>query len=166
MRGWLVVAVGAALYAGAVVWMAGQLPPTGVPVHFDASGTPDRFGSRAEAVGSAATAGAVVAAIAVAALALVRWAPVRLLNVPHREYWTAPERVDRFRRMVGRDLALLLGGTLALLSLLPIGTVLATRADPVALPGLLAWALAGYLVAVGLWALWVVRYRYRPDRDR
>ena len=87
-------------------------------------------------------------------------------NVPHREYWSAPERQPRFRRMIGWDLAVLLGGTLALLGLLPVGTVLAVRSDPVRLPGILLLPLLAYLVGVAVWVVVAVRHRYRPDQDR
>jgi uncharacterized membrane protein len=166
VRAWLLLAAGAVVYAVAVVWSAAQVPPDGVPLHFDGSGLPTRWGTREEAVGSWAAAGGVVAAVAAAALLLVRRLPVRAINVPHREYWAAPERQHRFRRMIGRDVAVLLGVTLALLGLIPVGTVLATRSDPVELPAVLLLPLIGYGVGVLVWGIVVLRHRYRPDQDR
>lgn len=38
------------VYTCAVVWATGALPAENVPLHFDATGTADRFGSRTEAL--------------------------------------------------------------------------------------------------------------------
>jgi hypothetical protein len=52
------------------------------------------------------------------------------------------------------------------MGLVPVGTVLAIRSDPVGLPAVLLLPLGAYLVGVLVWVIVVVRHRYRPDRDR
>ena len=167
VRAWLVVSASGAVYALSVLWSATQLPASGVPLHFGADGSADRFGSRAEALTASIVFGAVMLAITAAVVLLSRHAPLDLINVPHKNYWIAPERIQAFRRMLAWDIALFMSVTITLLSIIPIGTVLALRADPVGFSAVTMWLLLGlYLLGVALWAIWLARYRYRPPAPR
>ncbi|MEL7031193.1 MAG: SdpI family protein [Pseudomonadota bacterium] len=48
--GLIVSAICLALMAGIALWAGGQLPADNIPVHWDASGVPDRFSDRSEAL--------------------------------------------------------------------------------------------------------------------
>lgn len=167
MRAWLVVAASGAVYALSVLWSATQLPASGVPLHFGADGSADRFGSRAEALMSSIVVGALMLAITVAVVLVSRHGPLDLINVPHKNYWTAPERIQAFRRMLAWDIARFMSLTITLLSIIPIGMVFALRADPVGFSVVTIWLLLGpYLLGVALWAIWLARYRYRLPAPR
>jgi hypothetical protein len=167
MRAWLVVAASGAVYALSVLWSAMQLPASGIPLHFGVDGSADRFGSRAEALTSSIVFGALMFAVTVAVVLVSRHAPVDLINVPHKNYWTAPERIQAFRRMLAWDIALFMSVTMTLLSIIPIGTVLALRAEPVGFSAVTIWLVLGpYLLGVALWAIWLARYRYRLPASR
>jgi hypothetical protein len=166
VRAWLLVLGSGLLYAAAVLWMAGQLPPTGVPVHFDGGGAADGFGTRDAAVGLAAGVGVTVVLLSAAALVLVMRGPAGLINAPYRAYWTAPERVARFRRMAAWDVAVVMSLALLLvLAVFPLGVVHAVRSGTGAVPWT-PWSLVAFVVVVFGWVGYRARYHYRPDRDR
>ena len=164
MRPWLPLLAGSALYAAALLWSAAELPPAGVPVHFDASGTPTRFGTRGEFLAFGTLFGALLAAVGLGTYLLVTRGPLTMVNIPHKEYWTHPERVTRLRRMLGQDMSVTFGVVLAFLAFVPVGTVHATTAQPPRLPVGPMWIVVGLLVAgLALWCVWLARYRYRPS---
>jgi hypothetical protein len=72
--------------------LAGQLPDL-VAVHFDAAGRANGFMTRAGCRDFMllSTLG-VPLLIAVATALLPRLVPASLINIPHRDYWLAPER--------------------------------------------------------------------------
>jgi hypothetical protein len=88
-------------------WQHGRMPET-VASHFDALGRPDAWGPR-----GTLTAWHVVAVLAMAGLfegiaRVQRLIPTELINLPHREYWLAPERreetfarLDTMTRLLG-----------------------------------------------------------------
>lgn len=78
--------------AGAFVWLtSGGLPPV-VASHFGPGGTAN--GSMAKGTYTAFMLALVVGVPLLVALParLVRVLPPRLINLPHRQYWLAPER--------------------------------------------------------------------------
>lgn len=165
MWSWVRLAAGGVVYALAVVWAAVLLPPDGVPLHLGANGLADRIGARSEWLTSAVTLGVVVLLIGAGSVTLVRWGSLRWTNVPYKQYWTAPERRDRLRRMLATDVSGLLGATLAFLAHVPLGSVLALRSAPPGVPPAVMWSVvAAYLVSLAGWCGWMVRYRYRPPR--
>lgn len=163
MRPWFPLLAGAALYAAALLWAAAELPPDGVPLHFDASGTPTRFGARAEFLGLGALFGAIMFLVGAGVYLLVTRGPLTVVNVPHKDYWMHPDRVPRLRRMLAHDMGWTFGAMLAFLAVVPLSTVYATREQPPQLPVGPVWSVVGVLV-VGIvgWCVWLTRYRYRP----
>lgn len=154
------------VYTCAVVWATGALPAENVPLHFDATGTADRFGSRTEALLVLLFIGVVLVGVGAAGITAAHRGSLSKVNVPYREYWTAPERRDRLRRMIAWDIALVMSVTLLLASLLPPALVTAVNADPVGLPVPVLWGvLGGYLAALAAWVLWLLTHRYRPRPD-
>ncbi len=167
MRAWLTLGAGAAVYAAAVVWAAGRLPPDGVPLHFDAAGAADRLGSRGAALTAMGLVGVGMLALGAGLVLLIHRGPLRSMNLPHREYWLTEERRPRLRRMLALDMAVIMGGTLAYLSFIPVSTALAAAAPDRAVPPVVLWTpTAVYFPAVLALVVWIARYRYRPRADR
>jgi len=157
--------VSAAVFAFAVLWAAAHLPVDGVAVHVDVHGEVNRYASRAEALRWFTSIGVVLGGLAVTCLAAVRLLPVRLVNIPHKEYWIEPRRVPRLRSMLSWDIAVVFSLPLLGMSYLPVEVTLLTR-DPAGhnqawLPivgGVTMLALFGHIA-------WMVVGRYRPGRD-
>ncbi len=104
----LAVLAGLLLAAAAdLVWLYPQLPEH-VVTHFGLDGVGGRLVSRS----SFLLGQIVLLALMGLGFPALRWLvmilPASLMNVPHREYWLAPERVAYLRAVVG-DLVLLLG---------------------------------------------------------
>ncbi|TIC88202.1 DUF1648 domain-containing protein [Nocardioides sp. GY 10113] len=151
------------LYAAAWVAAAVALPDR-VPVHFGFSGEVDRWSGRGELLVGTALVGLLVAGV----LALVAFAPVpaSMVNVPHKEWWTAtPERAERMRAMARADALWLGTATMLLLTcLLVVTTAVADDPEPSLGPWFFA-AIGIFLAAVTLHTAYSFVVRYRPDRD-
>lgn len=154
----------AAAYVAVWIWSAAVLPDR-VPVHFGLTGEADRWSSKPAALVLFAVLGAVVFGLMAWSLRLVDRSDLTgpWVNVPHRDWWTAtPERLERVRRMLRRDLEALTVGMAVLFLALQVGTVVAARngggMGPLALTVVLG--LVGAMLLYGIWA--AVR-RYRPD---
>jgi len=78
-----------------VTGTASELPPT-VASHFDAAGRPNAFMSRSGYVRFVLCLAVGLPAIVVAVLWMV-YSRATDLKLPNREYWLAPERLDRTR---------------------------------------------------------------------
>lgn len=163
MRAWVALAAGAVLYTLVAVLSAAALPAEGVPLHFTASGQADRLGTRGAAVTTWAWLGAGMLGLAVLVILVARHGPLRLLNVPHRSYWTAEQREPTLRRMLAADAAAVMGLTLAFLAVIPLWTVLGTRTPDGAVAPHVFWVpVALYLAGLVAWTVWLTRSRYRP----
>jgi hypothetical protein len=164
-RAWTFLLVGAAVYAAAVGWAAARLPADGVALHVNVRGAVDRYGSRADALILFAVVGLFLVGTCVLSVVAVRRLPARWINMPYREYWSEPDRLPRFRRMMGFDAVVLFGVLLLLLSYVPVDLTLTTL-DPQ------RHGQAGFLVMIGVlliavfgYTAWMYRWRYRPGRD-
>jgi hypothetical protein len=154
--------VSAAVFAATVIWAAARLPLHGVAVHVDAHGVVNGYESRAHVVVLFATIGVVLAGLGVVTVAAVRWLPVRLINVPHKDYWSEPQRLPLFRRMLVWDVAVLFSLPLLGLSYVPVEVTLLTL-DPAGHNQIWLPVVVGVMM-VGLFAYiaWMVIARYRP----
>jgi uncharacterized membrane protein len=161
MRGsntfWIVVAVGTITVAGTL-----DLLPARVATHFDGSGAPNGWSSRA---GYAVLLGMIGLVLPLAIVGMVRLfarhAP-HLINLPHREIWLGePHRAEGMAR--ARDHIWWLATILALTALLAHLALLgANRRDPPELPLSAALGLIGFPLAC-LVAWTVTWYRaFRP----
>ena len=66
--------------------------PGRVPSHFDAAGRPNAWASRDEFFLIQVGVTLLIAALFVAIPALMKLTPARLINLPNKGYWLAPER--------------------------------------------------------------------------
>src|SRR6202142_1216286 len=71
------------------------LAPAQMESHFDISGNPDSFTTKAQFFGFELQTMLVVIGLGVLAQIFVLITPVEWVNMPHREYWLAPERRDQ-----------------------------------------------------------------------
>lgn len=166
MRTWGALTASTVLYAAAVVWAATRMPPDGIPLHFGATGTADRLGSRSAALTMMILLGVLVLGLGIGLVLLARRGPLTVVNIPHRSYWSAEHRQPELRRKLADDAAFVMSLTTVLLSLIPIATVLALTAQPVAAPPVLLWvSTAAYIAALLAWCVWLARHRYRPPAE-
>jgi hypothetical protein len=161
-RALLLVAASAAVYTIVACWAAAQLPTEDVAMQVNTAGEVNKAISRADAVGFFIGLGSFLVALAVAVLCLMRLIPPRMLNVPHREYWLAPDRAPTAREMAVWDTAVLFSLPLLALSFIPV-TVALSSTDPKGTSAL--WIV----VPVGLWIVamigyivWMYTGKYRP----
>lgn len=152
-----------AAYVAVLVRLALTLPAR-VPLHFDGSGRADSWGSRTEALVLWTVLGLVML---VGGALLARFATAgsgTWLNLPHKDYWLAPERRTAFRRRFEGDMLGFVAWTGVLLVSLMLLTGRAAGNDGAA-PGWWFWSSLGvYLVGTGAWIAWLLR-RYRPPAD-
>ncbi|MTB84194.1 DUF1648 domain-containing protein [Nocardioides sp. zg-578] len=145
---------------------AALLLPDEVPLHFSGSGEPDRWGTRSEALLTMGLVGALLAVVLGASAALADRMPITLLNVPHKDWWTAtPERERRMRAMMRADLRVIGAATVLFLTLLVVVTTTAARSEDPALGPVFFLGLACFLVFVVAWTVWSTRTRYRRRDD-
>lgn len=165
LRTWILLLAMATLLLFAtveLVWLYPQLPER-VVTRFGLDGV----GGRTAARSTFLTGQIVLLALMGLGFPVLRWLvtilPVSLINVPHREYWLAPTRIDYTRAAIG-DLLLLLG--VLNLALVVVTTFLILRANLTPEPrlGPAMWiALALYLIATAAAVIpSVLQFKRRP----
>lgn len=161
MRAWFWGSVAAYF----VVWAyAAAVLPDRVPVHFGPLGEADRFASRTEALVTFGILGLVTAGVFVLTDVLMRRGDMSMLNIPHKQWWTAtPERQARARAVMSDDMHLFGAATMLLLVVVEISTVLAGQADEPRLGWGFFVAFFAYLVFTGVWVVRMYR-AYHPRR--
>jgi hypothetical protein len=155
------------LYGVAVAqlaWLGPQLPER-VATHYDAAGNPNGWMTRDGTIAfHLGMLGVTALAFAAAPMLLGRLSPA-LINIPNREYWLAPERVegtvDTLRRWM---LALGCGAVLLMMAIAQLNF----RANLEPMPrlsgtGLLA-CVAGFLVYLTGWIVALYRRFPKPHR--
>jgi uncharacterized membrane protein len=88
------------LAAALLLWHAwSHLPqlPARVAVHFDASGRPDGWSDRESFVRTTWIMNSLLILLFVGMATALTRLPVRLFNLPHREFWLAPAHADTTR---------------------------------------------------------------------
>jgi uncharacterized membrane protein len=152
-----------ALAAAFLLATVGNLPDR-VPTHFGAGGVPDAWMTRDgyRLFMLAFKLGLPMLVVLAVGLA-PRLAP-RLVNLPHRNHWLAPERRDDSLAFLGRQ-ACRLGGMMVLLAAGVHALILrASRLNPPRLEeGLLLAMLGAFLVALAVWIVAMFRRFPRPS---
>lgn len=148
-----------------VAWYYGRLPQT-VASHFDSSGIPDGWMGRGAFAAVNVAATGVAAVLMLLMYAVFAKAPFAIMNIPKRQYWTAPQRQELTRRIL-TGFALRFG--IALLAFLEIVGLLVTRANLQPEPRMSAaiWpCLAVFLAFVIIQVIWMIWRFYRiPPGD-
>ncbi|HVT72708.1 MAG TPA: DUF1648 domain-containing protein [Lacunisphaera sp.] len=143
-------------------WQHSRLPPR-VAIHFNATGRPDAWAP--PEVQTTLHIGTVLfmAALIEGLVLIQTHLPVKLVNLPHRDYWLAPERAAATQAwLVGSVLAM--GCALMVFFIGLFHLLYRANLDPVPrlTPGV--WWLVGGLVAVVLGSLLrlLTRFGRRP----
>ena len=87
---------------GMAIWQHGQLPDR-MAVHFDGSGTPDRWSGKWEMTGAMLGVALLYSLLFGLSSMMLPKLPRRLWNLPRKDYWLAPERVAETLTSFGRD---------------------------------------------------------------
>lgn len=89
----------------------------------------------------------------------LRFVPVNLVNIPHRDYWLAPERRDATYAFMSRQLLWLSCMLVCFIAAMHWLTVLANNSMPVRMPtNEFLMALGGFLVAMTVWIFALLRH--------
>lgn len=158
---WLLAAAAAAQIA----WYYPQLPET-VASHFDGQGRPNGWMSKDGFMLLYAAMLALQVAIFGGALKLLRRLPDRLFNLPHRDYWLAPERREQTLDYL-EAWGLWFGCAVIALLLGIFGLAIDSNLTKQALPAVPVQILLGvFLVFSTVSAVRMLVHFARPDRDR
>ncbi len=151
------------LVAGCLVMMVISLAwsyfllPGEVAIHFNAAGQPDRRASRDWHVALMGLIGLALPLLLLLVFWSIRYLPAGIVNIPHREYWLAPQRrsetADRIFEL-GLWFALLEGLFFLVIHWL---VVAANRQVQVHLSWLVWPVLVVYLLLVIGWIAWMWR---------
>ncbi|HMD13194.1 MAG TPA: DUF1648 domain-containing protein, partial [Bacteroidota bacterium] len=133
------------------------IAPAQMASHFDISGNPDSFTTKAQFFGFELQTMLVVVGLGVLTQVFVLIAPVEWVNMPHREYWLAPEHreqtVDRLSSFAAILFGIVLLGVQAGFEL----AVSANLNQPIVFNGqLMFMVIAGFFVITLLTLLWLM----------
>jgi hypothetical protein len=162
--GMIALLVGAAAF---VLVTGSNLPPL-VASHFGIGGAVDGFMSRGAYLGFMLIGVVAIPLLIVVPQRLVRTISPRLINVPNRDYWLAPERIESTLDYL-RDHAVWFAALLVVfICFVHWEVVQANMRRPVRL--LAEPFFAGVVVYVASVLIWigamVVHFRRSPDKDR
>lgn len=154
--------------AGAVAhlaWISGQLPDV-VASHFNAAGRADGHSTRATFL---ALYGVVIFLLGVSfggIGALIPRLPDASVNIPHRDYWLAPERRAETLAWFADQMALMGALTMGFMVATMHLVVQANQPGQEGLPGTFGPLVIAYIVFTIAWSVWLlVRFRQVGRRD-
>lgn len=131
-----------------LAWVYPDLPER-IPMHFGPSGAADRWAGPREFLLFNALFPALMLGLLLGAGLLAARLPPRLVNLPNRDYWLAPERLAETRAKLLVHLAAIATLTLALFAAVAEVTLSVARSGGDRLPALFFWAFGFYLAGVG-----------------
>jgi hypothetical protein len=160
---WVPAIIFLTLYLGFVAYVGAtaELLPERAATHFGVNGRADGWMGRAEYTTFISLLGLGLPAFTAVMGLLTRFLPAQFVNIPHRDYWLAPERRPETSAYLLRQclwLACLLVGFVGWMHYL---TIVANRSTPVGMPSQMLWGgLAVFLAGLGVWiALMVAHFR-------
>lgn len=162
-RKWIALAVLAFLCLGFIGLVAGSTGalPEKVASHFDISGRADGWMARSNYLLFIGFMGIGIALFTAGLCYVTRFFPDWMINLPHKEYWMAPDRREEtndFLLTHGIWLSCLI---LAHFSGLHVLTIAANQRQPPSMPDTALWSVtAGFLVLLTVWILTLLR-RFR-----
>jgi uncharacterized membrane protein len=158
-----------AAFAGFLSSTAQQLPDP-VATRFGFNGDPVQWMNRSSAIALMVVLGLGLPLLMVAISFATRFLPASLINIPHREYWLAPERRDRTHSFILRQVLWLSCLMLCFMAGIHWIVVLAHQSIPVQMPtNLFVLVLAGYLACMAIWIAgftWHFRRPCQKNADR
>jgi hypothetical protein len=159
---WIAFAVLAVCQIGQTAYYLSYLPAS-VAVHFDPAGRPNGWSSSAGVLTIAAVETAIMAAI-FAVAGLFRFTPVRIINVPNKGYWLAPERREAAFAFLRDWLRWVVVLTLAFLSAVHGAALRANLTTPPHLAPIWNWLVVPFAIAVVAMIMAPIR-RFRRPRE-
>ncbi len=146
------------------VWLTSAQLPARVATHFGANGEPNDGMTRAGHVQFTLLFGLAVPAFIVGLFATMRHFGDRWVNLPHQDYWLAPERRQETFAFLTRQGFWFAGLFIAFLAGIHHSILAANARTPVTLPASdVVWIAGGFLVAIFVWAAILIgRFSRRP----
>ena len=157
-----VLALGAAAFVGSMVLGAVMLPDR-VASHFGLRGEANAWMSKEANLLFLGAVGLGLPLFILGLTYVTRFFPNSTFNLPHKEYWLAPERRQQTVDFLFHESFWMAGFTQLFLSWVNFLIIIAHRQTPqrLSMPGL--WiALVLLLVALGFWIARLIRYFDRP----
>lgn len=147
-------------FAAYVWWSSGQLPER-VATHFGPSGAPNGWQTHAGYIRFTLIFGTVIPAFVLGTFMLIRHLNGWGLNIPHKDYWLAPERRQDTMDFVQSRGVWMAGLMLAFLTSVHY-SILAANAQPHPnLPPIFFILVGAFLVATLIWSVTLIRHFYR-----
>ena len=157
----------ALLYAGfvALVLVSSASLPERTATHFDAAGQPNGWMTRRSHLGFMLVFGGGFPLLLVGICAATRYLPTCLVNIPHRQYWLAPERRAASQRYLVCWSLWLACTAVCFMAAIQLLVVQANRQTPPRLstPGILA-AGGGFIGALAAGIIVLFRHYHRPAK--
>lgn len=150
-------------FAGYVWFTAPQLPER-VATHFGAGGEPNGWMTRAGHVQFTLLFGMLVPLFVLGIFATMRHFGDRWMNIPHKDYWLAPERRQETFDFIQRLGSWFAGLFIVFLAGIHHSILAANARTPAALPvSNVVWIAGPYLVATLIWAaIFLGRFYRKP----
>ncbi len=161
---WLTVTCVA--YLAALAYSSGQLPER-VASHFNFQGQADSWTSRPVYLALMTLWGLGIPCLLLSVAWMIRKLPASVINLPHRDYWLAPQRREQTSVDIQQRMLWFSCLTMAFCLGIHLLVVEANQQQPSRLSQLV-WALLGaYLLALAAWIVMLLRHYYKPpDFDR
>jgi uncharacterized membrane protein len=143
-----------------------QLPGV-VASHFDVRGAANGWQTKSVFLGFFVGAIALASVLAFGVPYIISRTPARLINLPNKDYWLAPERRTSTIAFLGRYFAWFGCAALAVVSS-SFNYAIRENLHPVAHldPPAIVYVLAGFLVFTALWLIRLLTYfTSRPDSE-
>lgn len=153
------------LYACFIAYLitsAGHLPDR-VATHFNGEGQPNDWMSRSSHVWFMGLFGVALPLLVIVLMYVTRFLSKNRVNIPHRDYWLAPERRLESCRYMFRQSVWLACLLVAFITGIHFLIVHANRSSPPQLSNpLFLGLLACFLVSLGVWIMLMFRRFHRP----
>jgi uncharacterized membrane protein len=144
-------------FLGFLAWTSQQLPER-VATHFGMHGEPNGWTPKPSAVMMTGGFGIGLPLLFVALSILLRFLPPELMNLPHREFWLAPERRNATYAFISRQLIWLSCMLVCFIAACNWLTVQANNSTPVRMPNdQFLIVLGTFLAALIVWIVNLVR---------
>ncbi len=160
-RSYILILIVWAIFAGYVAVSAGHLPER-VATHFGASGLPNGWMTRAGHVQFTIVFGLLIPAFVLGVFASIRGFGDRWLNIPHKDYWLAPERRQETYDFIQSQGTWFAGLFILFLAGIHYSILAANTRTPVSLPVAdVCWIAGPYLIATIIWVAIFIIHFYR-----